>query len=89
MNLEEAANIVRPAPDLDKSFAALQAATDTACALIDKLRAENKAMKAALEQCEEYFDNRADADGDSEGFHPNKEMNLLTEVREALYGRSY
>lgn len=39
----------------------------------------------ALAECEEYFDNRADADWDAEdGFIPNKEMRLLSLVREAL-----
>lgn len=38
----------------------------------------------ALEQCDEYFDNRADADCDQDGYIPNKEMQLLTVVRDAL-----
>lgn len=40
----------------------------------------------ALEQCEAYFDNRADADcqGDPAEFVPNREMVLLTVVRDAL-----
>jgi hypothetical protein len=42
------------------------------------------ALVAALQECEEYFDDRADADCDQDGFIPNKEMRLLTEVREAL-----
>jgi len=29
----------------------------------------------------EYFDKRADADGDSEGFHPNEEMQLVSRLR--------
>jgi len=39
-----------------------------------------------LYECEEYFDNRADADcvGDPPHFVGNKEMQLLGEVREAL-----
>jgi len=37
-----------------------------------------------LFECEEYFDNKADADCDETGFVPNKEMRLLTMVREAL-----
>jgi hypothetical protein len=28
----------------------------------------------------EYFESRADADGDSEGMYPNEEMRLLTEL---------
>ncbi|MCZ7488218.1 hypothetical protein [Rhizobium rhizogenes] len=38
----------------------------------------------ALEACEEYFDNRADADLDQDGYIPNDEMLLLMKVREAL-----
>jgi hypothetical protein len=30
----------------------------------------------------EYFESRADADGDSEGMYPNEEMRLLTELQE-------
>jgi hypothetical protein len=37
-----------------------------------------------LHECEEYFDNRADADCDQDGFIPNKEMTLLSRVREAI-----
>ena len=37
-----------------------------------------------LIECEEYFDNKADADCDETGFIPNKEMRLLTMVREAM-----
>ncbi|WP_234839285.1 hypothetical protein [Sinorhizobium medicae] len=38
----------------------------------------------ALQECEEYFDNRADADCDQDGYIPNEEMQLLTLVRDAL-----
>lgn len=38
----------------------------------------------ALQACEEYFDNRADADCDQDGYIPNEEMKLLTLVRDAL-----
>lgn len=46
----------------------------------------NPAVIEALEQCEQYFDTRADADceGDPLEFVPNKEMRLLSVVREAL-----
>ncbi len=30
----------------------------------------------------EYFDNRADADGDSQGFYPNEEMKLLSQLKQ-------
>lgn len=38
----------------------------------------------ALHECEDYFDNRADADCDQDGYIPNEEMKLLQVVREAL-----
>ena len=38
----------------------------------------------ALHECEEYFDNRADADCDQDGYIPNAEMRLLQVVRDAL-----
>jgi hypothetical protein len=40
----------------------------------------------ALQECEEYFDQRADAEyfTDSASPHPNKEMTLLTLVRDAI-----
>lgn len=64
--------------------ATAQAAHDARQLEIDGLRRQIATMRAALEQCEEYLDNRADADGDSEGFRPNAEMSLLIEVRAAL-----
>lgn len=42
------------------------------------------ALIGALQECEEYFDKRADADHDQDGFIPNEEMRLLTMVKEAL-----
>lgn len=40
---------------------------------------------AALEECAEYFDNKADADHDYEtGYIPNKEMRLWSVCDEAL-----
>lgn len=41
-------------------------------------------MRAALQECEAYFCDRADADCDQDGFIPNKEMSLLVEIRAAL-----
>lgn len=39
---------------------------------------------AVLQEVEDYFDNRADADCDQDGYIPNEEMKLLQVVREAL-----
>ncbi|MFQ6184410.1 hypothetical protein ACLMJV_20990 [Sinorhizobium meliloti] len=41
-------------------------------------------LREALQECEAYFDNRADADCDQDGYIPNEEMKLLTIVRDAL-----
>ena len=38
----------------------------------------------ALTQVAEYLEPRMDADGDSEGFHPNEEMQLYTLCEAAL-----
>lgn len=46
--------------------------------------AQNERLRNALAECEEYFDNHADADCDQDGFIPNKEMQLLSIVRAAL-----
>jgi hypothetical protein len=45
---------------------------------------ETAKIRSALQQCEEYLDQRADADCDETGFIPNEEMTLLAEVRDAL-----
>ena len=38
----------------------------------------------ALSQCAEYLEPKMDADGDSEGFYPNEEMQLYTLCEQAL-----
>lgn len=38
-----------------------------------------------LEKCREYFADKADADGDSEGMYANEEMQLQTEVEALLH----
>ena len=42
----------------------------------------NKLILSNLEEVWEYFDNRADADCDQDGFIPNEEMRLLSLVAE-------
>ncbi len=56
-------------------------------ALISTLRSQAEALREAevhLVDCSEYLDGLADADGDSEGFHPNREMTLKSGVDRAL-----
>jgi len=60
-----------------------KADAETALAAKD---AEIAKLREALDECEDYFDNRADADCDQDGFIPNKEMELLHVVRTALKG---
>ena len=37
-----------------------------------------------LVELEDYFDDKADADGSSEGYTPNKEMRFLVKIRQYL-----
>ena len=61
------------------------AVIDRGMAEIDRLRAKNNRMHSALLECETYFDERCDViDGSYGEPAPNREMNLLTEVRNAL-----
>lgn len=54
-----------------------------------KLSSDNQRLLEALEEVEEYLDDRSDADYDDTGFVPNTEMRLLAVVRVALNtGRS-
>ena len=64
--------------------AAAQAAHDARQPEVDRLKKALRGVLDTLRQCEEYFENRADADGDSQGFRPNKEMSLLVEVRATI-----
>lgn len=73
---------------------------DEAIVKIDELRAERdsallnwKALQKAvddadlcqlLDELDEYMGDRADADGDSEGFYPNAEMRLQGSIKQAL-----
>lgn len=41
-------------------------------------------ISEVLEQCEAYFDNKADADHDEAGSVLNREMELLSSVRTAI-----
>jgi hypothetical protein len=45
---------------------------------------ERNDIVEALLQASEYFADRQDADGDSEGFYPNEEMKLLMLCEAAL-----
>lgn len=66
----------------------LSARTDLAAANAAIMRLQKRCdrMAEALVDCEEYFDNRADADavGNPPRFQGNHEMNLLGVVRRAL-----
>ncbi len=55
--------------------------TDRVTSLLSLNRAALDAVISVLAECEEYFDQRADADCDQDGFIPNEEMKLLSEVR--------
>lgn len=57
---------------------------DEIAALVVKAVKSRGDLIAALQECEDYFDQRADADCDQDGYIPNEEMKLLTLVRDAL-----
>jgi hypothetical protein len=67
--------------DLDRRF-------DESCKAIGegiaRLHRANATLIEALEECRDYFDERADADGDVTGFTGNEEMKLLVLVDAAL-----
>jgi hypothetical protein len=48
--------------------------------------AEIAKLREALAECEDYFENRSDADCDETGFIPNEEMKMMTMVQAALKG---
>lgn len=62
----------------------LQGEIDDMRALTPPDNADLVAVRDALIVAEEYFDNRADADCDQDGYIPNEEMRLLVDVREAI-----
>lgn len=41
-------------------------------------------IRSALLECLGYFEARADADCDQDGYIPNEEMRILVEIKEAL-----
>lgn len=61
-----------------------EAMTDFDAAWARPSKPKKDQMIDALHECEEYFDQRADADCDQDGYIPNEEMKLLQVVREAL-----
>lgn len=69
---EANAALIALAPDLATAYEALWE--------------ERERLREILDECEDYFDNRADAEyfTDSAAPHPNEEMRLLTAVRAAL-----
>ncbi len=49
------------------------------------LQKENNRLKAALEECIEYFENRCDVvDGSYGESAPNEEMSMLSNIKYAL-----
>lgn len=41
-------------------------------------------LEAVLGECQDYFEERADADCDQDGFIPNEEMRMLHSIDEVL-----
>lgn len=64
------------------------AAIQSLLSSLDAARAEAERFRAALEECEEYCDNRADAETFADGtIVANAEMRLLVLIRAALGAR--
>lgn len=58
---------------------------DTALTAINQYAAQqNSSLLEALKECEDYFDDRADAEQDSNGAFPNKEMYMLLRIRNVI-----
>ncbi|MGC4393749.1 hypothetical protein [Agrobacterium sp. M50-1] len=76
---------IKDTSTLDRLFLELSQFTKAETAKEIELKKRIAALIAVLVDCEDYFDGRADADCDQEGFIPNDEMRLLTIVREALH----
>lgn len=51
---------------------------------IANLKSQNSSLLEALKECEEYFFNMADADYDETNPIPNKEMRMLTMIKNAI-----
>lgn len=65
----------------------MERAIDLALDQDDELKAAYERIKELeylLGDLDEYFDGRADADCDQEGFIPNEEMKILTRIRELI-----
>lgn len=79
-------DFVRWRPEQAKAYADLIGAAPETEAERDRLKVVNEGLVKALEEAEEYFDQRADAEYLPDHAAPvgNKEMDLLTLVRAAL-----
>lgn len=55
---------------------------------IEALEKQNRELLQVLEEVRDVLDDYSDADGDSEGFRPNKAMSALMMVDDALDKRS-
>lgn len=65
----------------------MERAIDLALENDDELKAAYERIKELeylLSDLDDYFDGRADADCDQDGFIPNEEMKLLSRIRELL-----
>lgn len=69
---------------LDKLYLEWSQFTQANTAKEIKMASALDEMTDVLEECEAYFDNKADADHDESGFVPNREMVLLSAVKAAI-----
>lgn len=69
---------------LEKELARRDMQLEASAKVALKLLSDNQRLLEALEEVEEYLDDRSDADYGDTGFVPNTEMRLLAVVRAAL-----
>lgn len=51
---------------------------------VSRIIIEIETLHSVLAECQSYFEARADADSDQDGFIPNEEMRIMVEIRDAL-----
>jgi hypothetical protein len=54
---------------------------------LEDLIAYTENLERVLMECLDYFDGMADADCDQDGYVPNKEMQMKTEIEQTLTGK--
>lgn len=59
------------------------------CDECEALKRRVKELENALDDAIEFLNEQADCDGDSEGYHPNKAMSLMSSLLFTLHGNPF